>query len=135
MRSPRLRVYVHLVWATHERRPLLTSTLEPLVHESLRQRCGFGGTTLLALGGVEDHVHLLIALPATLSLAQLVGDLKGWSSYQANHQTERPLPFRWQGAYAALSVSERGVEPVIRYIARQREHHRHHPGGPWELDA
>ena len=134
MRSPMLRVYVHLVWATHERLPLIDADLEPTIHASLWRRCDRFGAIPLALGGVEDHIHLLLALPATCSLAQLVGDLKGWSSYLANRRSQPRTEFRWQGAYAAFSVGERGIEPVRHYIARQREHHRHHPGGPWELD-
>ena len=135
MRRTLLRVYIHLVWATHRREPRLDELLAPTVHECLWRRSLELGATPRALGGVEDHVHLLLAMPSTCSLAQLVNELKGTSSHAANRLQPGPVPFRWQGAYAAFSVDEGRLEVVRGYIARQREHHRRQIPGGWELDA
>jgi REP element-mobilizing transposase RayT len=79
---------------------------------------------LIAVGGVDDHVHLLVRLPSTVSIADAVKQLKGSSSHFANHEVEKSGGFRWQGSYGAFSISERIVPRVRRYIANQEQHHR-----------
>jgi REP element-mobilizing transposase RayT len=79
---------------------------------------------LLAVGGMDDHVHLLVRLPSTISIADAVKQLKGSSSHFANHEVEKSAAFRWQGSYGAFSVSERILPRVRRYIANQEQHHR-----------
>ncbi len=124
MRRAGIAVYVHVVWATWDRLPLLTGDLEQRVHRAIAAKCADLGAELVALGGVDDHLHLLAGLPATLSLAAFVGNVKGASSHLATHEA---LPdgafFKWQGAYGAVSVSPRTLPEVSNYIAHQREHH------------
>ena len=82
------------------------------------------GATLLALGGMPDHVHLLIRLKADLSLANLVGALKSVSSKWV-HEKSDPIPgFAWQEGYAAFSVSPSREAAVRTYILNQEAHHR-----------
>ena len=66
MRRARVAVYVHLVWATWDRQPLLQGDLQRRVHRAIAAKCEELGAEVVALGGVEDHVHLLIGLPATI---------------------------------------------------------------------
>ena len=124
MRRSGVVVYVHVVWATWDRLPLLSGEFERAVYRAIGAKCDELGAEVIALGGVEDHVHLLVALPATIALAEFVGKVKGASSHLATH---RALPdgtfFKWQGAYGAVSVSPRDVAEVSGYIARQQEHH------------
>ncbi len=79
---------------------------------------------ILALGGVEDHVHILVRLPGTVAVASLVKQLKGASSHLMNHAVENPAGFRWRSGYGAFSVSRRVLPQVRDYILRQEEHHR-----------
>jgi REP-associated tyrosine transposase len=125
MRRSLSEVFVHLVWATWDRMPLLTESMRPHVYRSIQSECERMRTELIALGGVDDHVHLLVRLPTSVAMAVLVKQVKGASSHLMNHGIERPLGFRWQGSYSAFSVSKRLVPQVRNYILRQEEHHRH----------
>ena len=78
---------------------------------------------ILAIGGIEDHVHVLLKLPATVAIATLVKQLKGSSSHLANHEV-LPRGLKWQGGYSASSVSRRALHIVRDYVQRQEEHHR-----------
>jgi len=76
---------------------------------------------LIIAGGTANHVHLLLALPASMTLAHAVQVLKGNSSRWLNQQQDE---FAWQEGYSAFSVSPTNKRAVMRYIANQEEHHR-----------
>jgi putative transposase len=78
----------------------------------------------LAIGGIADHAHMLVSLPATLSIAKAVQLLKG-NSFKWIHETFPKLQsFEWQEGYGAFSIGVSGVDATIRYINNQPEHHR-----------
>ena len=118
-------LYTHLVWGTWDRQPLLRGAVEQQVYRAIGAKCADLDATMVALGGVEDHIHLLVLLPATLTVANLVGQVKGVSSHLVNHQGLMPQGdiFKWQGTYGAFSVSQSLVREVANYIRHQREHH------------
>lgn len=76
---------------------------------------------ITAIGGTNNHVHLLIKLPATMRTADIIRTLKANSSRWMN---EIGVAFAWQDGYAAISVSPSQLPTVARYIERQEEHHR-----------
>jgi putative transposase len=78
----------------------------------------------LAIGGVEDYVHLLISLPPTLPIAKAIQLIKGGSSKWVHDTFPALKKFKWQQGYGAFSVSVSQVENTIAYILGQREHHR-----------
>jgi putative transposase len=124
MRRARVAVYLHLVWATWDRQLLLQGDLQRRVHRAIAAKCEELRAEVIALGGVEDHAHLLVGLPLTMSLSELVKRIKGATSRQAGQEFIGPDEFfKWQGAYGAFSVSPRHLNEVASYIARQREHH------------
>ena len=134
MRRAGIAIYVHFVWATWDRLPLLTADIERRIHHAIAAKCTELGGELIALGGVADHVHLLVGLPATISLAEFIGSVKGASSHLATHEA---LPggafFKWQGAYGAVSVSPHLLPQVTAYIAHQKQHHADKTLNPeWE---
>lgn len=76
----------------------------------------------LAIGGVEDHIHLLVSLKSKHRLDYFVRDLKADSSAWIHKEFSRL--FEWQKGYGAFSVSAENVEIVRRYIESQEAHHR-----------
>jgi putative transposase len=118
-----VEVYLHIVWSTWDRAPLLTPEVRPRVYLCIREEAARLKADIVEIGGIEDHVHVLLRLPATVSIATLVKQLKGSSSHLVNHEV-LPRSFKWQGGYSASSVSKRAVPRVRDYLLRQEEHHR-----------
>ena len=123
MRQTRVAVFVHLVWATWDRLPLVSDAISGSVYRTIGASCARCGAEIVALGGTEDHVHLLVRLPATLTVAELVKAVKGSSAHLVTHDLKPGDFFKWQGSYGAFSVSPDHVATVNDYIARQAEHH------------
>ena len=124
MREPYTQLYVHVVWATWDRLPLLSAEREAMVYASIQAECRKLNAEMVGIGGTDDHVHVLVRMPTTLSVATLVKQLKGSSSHLVNHTGTSPEAFGWQGAYGAFTVSKGAIKKVIDYLARQKEHHR-----------
>ena len=133
MRRTLIAVYLHLIWATWDRLPLLEPTIERGGHRAIEAKARDLGTEFLGIGGTEDHVHVLVGIPATLSIATLVHDLKGASAHLVTHELAPHDFFKWQGAYAAFSISPRLLNQAKDYGSRQREHHAAHDSAiAWE---
>jgi putative transposase len=115
---PYCLLYYHLVWSTKRKYPLITPDLEPAIYNAISQKCEDMGGTLYAIGGMVDHVHLLVSIPPTIPVAEFVSRVKGFSSHQAGDE------FQWQAEYAAFSVSKRSLSAIIGYIQNQQKHHR-----------
>jgi len=110
--------FVHCVFSTKERRPLIPAARTAELYAYLGGIARGEGFSLMAAGGTANHVHLLFVLPATCSLANAVQKLKGSSSRWMGDG------FSWQEGYGAFSVSPSQVEVVKEYIHNQEEHHR-----------
>jgi REP element-mobilizing transposase RayT len=82
------------------------------------------GVKVHAGGNIEDHVHVVASIPPVLAVAECVRHIKGASAYAINHMANSDGQFKWQGGYGALSISERLLEKVMEYAAKQKEHHR-----------
>jgi REP element-mobilizing transposase RayT len=80
--------------------------------------------TALAIGGTDDHVHLLVSLPATLPVSKAIQLIKGGSSKWIHETFPTMGNFAWQEGYGAFSVGVSGVDDTIAYITNQAEHHR-----------
>ncbi|HTE19085.1 MAG TPA: transposase, partial [Armatimonadota bacterium] len=79
------------------------------------------GAQILAMGGIEDHVHVLARFPPTLSISDLVGRMKGASSHMVTQIMG--TPFKWQGAYGAFTLSKSGLIHARGYVLNQESHH------------
>jgi putative transposase len=116
-------LHYHIVFSTKGRHPWIRTELEQRVWEYLGGIARQNHMTALQVGGVEDHVHLVLAIPATLAVSKAVQLIKGGSS-QWIHQTFPDLAgFAWQDGYGAFTVSKSQVPEVIAYAANQRRHH------------
>lgn len=123
MGSTFLSLHYHIVFSTKDRRPLIASAWRPRLHEYLGGTVrGLGGVPE-AIGGVEDHVHLLVGLRATHTLADFVRELKkAGTAWIRDEKLERL--FSWQEGYAAFTVSPNVRKRVKGYIANQEQHHK-----------
>lgn len=117
------QIALHFVWATKRREPILTPQWELMVYRCIQNECRRLGGTVLALGGMPDHVHLLVSVPGSLSPANLMKQVKGVSARFANGELPLTAFLEWQEGYNARSVSLSHVERVKEYILRQKQHH------------
>jgi len=123
VRAPYSELYVHLVWATWDRLPILTPEIEKRVYAAIADKCRAMDCEPLAIGGVADHVHVLIRLNPTVAVADLVKEVKGSSSHLVTHEIRPAEFFKWQGAYRAFTLRKSEVEQVRAYIQNQFTHH------------
>ena len=121
-RRSKTELYVHVVWATWQRQPLVVLEIQEAVYRCIGQVTALGGK-ILAVGGMLDHVHLLAQVPGKVSVAQLAQQVKGVSSTLVRNRLRVGELFRWQEHYAAFSVSRSHLVRVIRYINNQERHH------------
>ena len=123
MSSTYLSLHFHMVFGTKDRVPLIDTAWRDRLHEYLGGVIrGLGGFPE-GVGGVADHVHVLMGLKATHCLADVMRELKKASSVWVHDEIKRP-DFAWQEGYAAFTVSATSRNGVQNYIANQEEHHR-----------
>ena len=112
---------IHVVFSTKDRRKLMSADLRPRMWAYATGICNNLGILVHAVGGMEDHIHLLIQIPPTLAVAKAVLAIKSNSSRWANEEGHK---FAWQQGYGAFSVSSSLIPTVIHYIENQEAHHR-----------
>lgn len=123
MPSTHLSLHYHVVFSTKDRLPIINDRWRHRLHAYM------GGAIYKAkgfpqvIGGVTDHVHLLLDLPATRRLADVVCEVKATSSHWV-HEEIGLHAFSWQEGYAAFTVSPSHLAKVREYIGQQAEHHR-----------
>ena len=123
MRAPYTQLYLHVVWATWDRLALVTDDLEQGVYAAIRAKCDELKCPSISIGGMPDHVHLLVRLNSAVSVADLVKGVKGSSSHLVTHRIEPIEFFKWQGGYGAFTLAKDDVSAVATYILRQKQHH------------
>jgi REP element-mobilizing transposase RayT len=112
------------VWSTKERRRVLTPEIRQRLWPYLGGVARANKMKAIEIGGVEDHVHVLLSLPSTISIARAVQLLKGNSSKWLHETFPNLWIFDWQEGYGAFSIAVSGVAVTVDYIRRQAEHHR-----------
>jgi len=117
-------LFVHIVFSTKDRAPHLSPDLAerlfPYLGGIVRELKG----SALEINGPADHVHLLLAIPANIALADLLRVLKTNSSRWVHDRFPARKEFAWQAGYSAFTVSASRLEQVRKYIASQQAHHR-----------
>ena len=116
-------LHCHIVFSTKNRERWLRSEIEDDVWRYLGGICRTHGVIALQIGGVEDHVHLMIGMPPTLALSDVVKRIKGESSKWLSAEKKSLTGFAWQDGYGAFTVGKSQISDTIRYIQNQREHH------------
>jgi len=117
-------LHYHIVFSTKNRKRWIASDIEQRVWDYLGGVAKTNGMQPIVVGGIEDHVHLLLGIPPTLAVSDGVKQIKGGTSKWV-HETFRELAgFGWQDGYSAFTVSRSRMDETEAYIRNQREHHR-----------
>lgn len=120
------KVFVHAVWSTYNRIPYLDKCLWDNLHNQMKDVISNSRGNVHAIGGVEDHIHILMETPKDKSLSDLIRDLKVASTHWLKTVDRSKFrDFEWQTGYSASTISYSSIENVKGYIDRQEEHHRH----------
>src|SRR5580698_283934 len=117
-------VLIHVIFSTKDRAPLLDAEMRPKLYAYLAGAARGCGCECYRIGGVADHVHLAIRLSRTLTISDLIRELKSPSSNWLKNQSPALSNFAWQRGYGAFSVSFSALEELRHYIDTQEEHHR-----------
>ena len=116
--------YIHLIFSTKHRAPLIKPPVEVELHSYLGGICNNLDCHVLKVGGYTDHIHILCMLSKKIALMKLMEELKSHSSKWIKTKGVEYANFYWQDGYGAFSVKPTEVESVISYIANQHQHHR-----------
>lgn len=116
------RLFVHLVWSTWQRKPWLDPVRRRRVHGQMAAICRTHDSPALAVGGVSDHVHVLVSLHPTHAVAGIVKALKVGTTPFVKTRLKVPV-FAWQDGYGAFTLRDAEVDLVRRYILQQELHH------------
>ena len=121
MGSTFFSLHYHVVFSTKERRPLIHAAWRPRLHAYLGGMVKGMNGVAENVGGVEDHVHLLVSLRPAHCLADVMRDLKKDSTNWIKENLARR--FAWQEGYAAFTVSPSAIGAVRHYVSSQEAHH------------
>jgi putative transposase len=118
-------IYLHLVWHTKTSAPLLTESIEPLAWNAIQQKADqFNGVEIHAIGGTDTHVHVALSIPPTLTISDVIGQLKGYSAHEVNRRAGlKQKVVQWQSGYGVVSFGAKDLPWVAEYIRNQKEHH------------
>ena len=103
--------------------PWLVAEVEATAHRVIRLKAQAEGALVHAVGGTEDHVHLVVSVPPRVPPAAFIGKVKGATSYHLRRMQNPVSGFAWQNEYGVVSISERDLSTVIRYVESQKERH------------
>lgn len=118
-----LQLYLHCVWSTWDRQPLITPAIEPQLYAAIQDQCHKMECNALAIGGLADHVHVLVALTTSVTIARLMMQMKGATSHLVTHQLQPGSFFKWQAGYGAFTCNKASPPYITSYIGEQKQRH------------
>ena len=116
--------YLHIVFSTKNREPLIHKPVEQELHAYLGGICNNLECYPIKVGGYTDHIHILCMLSKKIALMKLLEEVKSHSSKWIKTKGSAYANFYWHDGYGAFSVNPSEVDVVINYIANQKDHHR-----------
>jgi REP element-mobilizing transposase RayT len=114
----------HIVFGTKYRKPIIHEEFKPKLYAYIGGIIRSQDSHLIEIGGIEDHIHLLVNFNPKNAVSDLIRDIKANSSKWSNETITRPSRFEWQKGFGAFTVSYSQKETVSHYIRNQREHHK-----------
>ncbi len=124
MLRSKAEVYLHLVWGTWRREPLVSEEMEQRLYTCITREAESLGCAVYAVNGMPDHVHVVVKLPTTVNIAKLAKQVKGSSSTLARNLLSPTGFFGWQDRYAVFSVSRWDLKKEREYVRNQKAHHQ-----------
>ncbi len=118
------KIWLHIIFSTKERYPLIEHNVESAIYLHLKEQMKKCGCIVRIINGMADHVHLLFLQNPIMAVIDSIKQVKGNTGHWVNEQNLIPEKFAWQTGYAAFSVSESQVDRVHNYIANQKVHHK-----------
>lgn len=118
-----VKMLAHIVFSTKNRTDLITPEIEPDLFGYISGIVENNKSKLILANGTTNHVHLLVSLGKTISISELIGDIKRDSSKWIKLKGKEFRDFHWQEGCGAFSVGQTQVKEVMKYIAKQKEHH------------
>ena len=118
------KIYLHIVFHIKTTSPKIQDEHLPRLYNYIGKLVNTTGCHVVCIGGTENHVHALVLFTSTITVAQLVEQMKRNSSRWIKTLSPRYEKFEWQGGYAAFSVSQSMMEKTVNYIHNQEEHHK-----------
>ena len=116
-------MFVHAIWSVKNSERRLLKPVRKKLFDHMLQQAKAKDFHIIAVNGVEDHIHCLLQLHPTQNVSSVIQLLKGESSHWLNQNKMVDDVFKWQDGYAVYSISPSAINNVIKYIERQEEHH------------
>lgn len=114
----------HITWHTKTNLPLITTAIETKLYQFIKHKIIETPEVYFhAIGGIEDHIHIVVSTPPSLLMSKWIGELKGASSYFINHGSNQKL-LQWQRGYGIVCFGTKDLQWVKNYVLNQREHHK-----------
>ncbi len=120
---PYWQLYYHLIWATKNRQPMLLPQFEDAIYGYLRDKAISLGAIVYAIGGIEDHIHMVVSIPPKIAVAKFIGQMKAVASIKFNRSDISDTPFFWQEEYSAFSFDKKRLPNYVAYVKNQKQHH------------
>jgi len=116
--------YIHIIFSTKQRQPLIHGPVENELHAYLGGICKRLDCQPIVVGGYTDHIHILCKLSKKISLMKFIEELKSHSSKWIKTKGKSFQNFYWQNGYGAFSVNPGNLDGLISYISNQKAHHK-----------
>ena len=120
---PFTQMRYHLVWATKNREPLISLEMEDLLRATLFHKATKCNGQIEVIGNVEDHIHLILAIPPSWAVSDFVRELKASSSYAIRNHFPIGTYFSWQEGYGGFTLNALDYKDAVRYVVNQKAHH------------
>ena len=117
-------LYIHYIFSTKNRLPLIVPEIQDRLWPYMAGIAKNNNMKALAVGGMPDHIHILLSLSATISISKTIQIIKGNSSKWINENFDTSGHFSWQKGYGAFTVNISILQDTVRYIQNQAVHHR-----------
>jgi REP element-mobilizing transposase RayT len=118
------KIWIHSIWSTKDRLPLIEKKLEIPLYDYMSDQFGEVGCRVRIINGMPEHVHCLFLLNPKKAVSEIIQQVKGGTSYHVNDKNLIQEKFSWQSGYAAYSVSESLLNKTYNYIKNQKQHHQ-----------